>query len=458
MEKVLLVFPREGMERWEGIVAPPSVLFLSAGLKEKGFEVDFSFLEVQSLTLSPPRKLSHYFAIGITLFDDFFLQEAEFAERIPEGPLVALGGITPTMAPLEVFYLFPKANIIFPGEGDRAFGEVLASLKEGKIPRGPWGIRLGGKEKPPQPIPIRESLSRVFPDLSLAEQELEIVLTRGCPRSCIFCTHAHGRLQRRTPLSSVRNWMREFRKKGGERVNLADDDILLDPDYAKEVFRIIGEEGLKIWGVQTSMDSLRLPGAIEALRKAPFVAEPILWIGTDAFLDRRAKRLAKRSRQRDIMWTIEKLEDEGIKNYHYWILTDCLSELEEFVEEFSLVGKLIMNFPGFHLLPNAPFLIPYPYTPAFKRALRLCPERVVYRRILRRAGIKYPLVLLEKPADEVLFHFLNPERTLIPWTFAGEFVEHLRQGKVERAASLLLTLTREQGLDPSPIYRIFEHG
>lgn len=439
-------------------MAPPSVLFLSAGLKEKGFEVDFSFLEVQSLTLSPPRELSSYFAIGITLFDDFFLQEAEFVRRIPPGPLVLLGGITPTMAPVEVFYLFPKANVVFPGEGDKAFGKVLASLRDGKIPRGPWGVRLRGKEKPPQPLPIREELSHVFPDLSLSGEELEIVLTRGCPRSCIFCTHPHGRHQRRTPLSSVRQWMREFRKKGGERVNLADDDILLDPEYAREVFRIIKEEGLRIWGIQTSMDSLRSLKAMEALREAPFVAGPVLWIGTDAFLDRRAKRLAKRSRQEDILRAVERFEEEGIKNYHYWILTDCQSTLEEFAEEFSFVGRLLLKYKNFHLLPNAPFLIPYPYTPAFKRALRLCPERVVYRKILQRRGIKYPLVLLERPADEVLFHFLNPERTLIPWISAGEFVGNLRRVEVERAASLLLTLAREQGIDPSPIYRIFEQG
>ncbi len=456
MEKVLLIFPRTQEDRWKGIYAPPSVIFLSGGLRERGFDVDFSFLDVGLLNLLPPRTLENYFAIGISLFDDFFLEISNFVKSIPTGPLVALGGITPTMAPLEVFHLFPRANIVFPGEGDRLFGDLLLSLKKGKIPQGPWGIRLLGKEIPPAPSPVREDLAWSVPDLEMAGSDLEIVFTRGCPRSCIFCTHAHGRQQRKTPLALVREWMRRFRENGGERVNLADDDILLDPTYASEVFKILREEGLKLWGIQTSMESLRRPSALKAIKEAPFVSEPVLWIGTDAFLQRRAKRLAKRSGPEEIQRTVERLEDVGVSHYHYWILTDCLSTLGEFAEEFSLVAKLMLRFGNFHILPNSPFLIPYPYTPSFKRARRLCPERIVYKAILRDGEVEYPLVALEKPAQDTLYHFLHPGRTLIPWLSPGQFLHHLRQGDVERAASLLLSLLRQEGEDPGPIYRVFE--
>ncbi len=458
MEKVLLLFPRSGEERWKGIRVPPSVLFLAGGLREKGFFVDFSYLEVPRLELSPPRNPHDYFAIGITLLDDFFLEVYRFVNSLPAEPLVALGGITPTMAPLEVFYIFQRANLVFPGEADRAFSGVLSSLKEGRIPPGPWGIRWMGKEKPPEPEPLREDLGRVIPDFSLLLKggELELVLTRGCPRSCIFCTHPHGRLQRKTPLPLVRQWVRQYREMGGEKVNLVDDDILLEPGYARRVFRVFREEGIKLWGIQTSMDSLRNPSALEAIGEAPFSSRPTVWIGTDAFINARARRLAKRAKKEEIEEAVKRLEDMGVENYHYWILTDCLSSLGEFVEEFSAVGRLIRMFSRFHLLPNSPFLIPYPYTPSYKRALIKCRERIVYREIVRKGPVKYPLVLYEKPYSEPLFHFLNPERTLIPWLRAGEFLKRLRQRDLEGASSLLLSLVREEKQDPSPLYSVFE--
>ncbi len=458
MDKVLLLFPRSKEERWRGIRVPPSVLFLAGGLREKGFSIDFSYLEVPQQKLSPPRTLEDYFAIGITLFDDFFPEVYDFVSSLPPEPLVALGGITPTLAPIEVFYIFERANLVFPGEGDRAFAEVLSSLKKGKIPPGPWGIRWMGKEMTPKPEPVRENLGHVLPDLSLLEQdgELELVLTRGCPRSCIFCTHPHGRFQRKTPLSLVRLWMRQYRRRGGENINLADDDILLDPQYAREVFSVLKEEGVKIWGIQTSMDSLRAPLALEVIREAPFSSRPTVWIGTDAFINVRAKRLAKRAKEEEIREAVKSLQDMGVENYHYWILTDCLSSLREFVEEFSAVGRLMRRFSRFHLLPNSPFLIPYPYTPSYKRALLRCRERIVYREIIKKGPVEYPLVLYEKPSSSALFHFLNPAKTLLPWMRAGEFLTRLRQGDLEGASSLLLSLIREEGEDPAPLYSVFE--
>ncbi len=458
MEKVLLLFPRSGEERWKGVKLPPSAAFLSGGLREEGFHSDFSYLEIPSLELTPPRSLEDYFAVGLSLFDDFLPEVYAFVQSIPQETLVALGGITATMAPREVFQIFGRANLVFPGEGDREFARVLSSLREGKFPEGPWGIRWMSREKMPHPEPVRENLANTLLDLSLLGEggELELVLTRGCPRSCIFCTHPHGRVQRRTPLSLVRAWMREYRRRGGRRINLADDDILLHPEYAREVFRIMGEEGVEVWGIQTSMDSLRDPLALEVLEEVPFASGPVVWIGTDAFISPRARRLAKRAREEEIFAVVKELEERGMGNYHYWILSDCQSTLGEFAREFSVVGRLMRDFSRFHLLPNSPFLIPYPYTPSYKRALLKCSERVVYREVLRKNGVEYPLVLYEKPASSALYHFLNPEKTLIPWMRAGEFLARLKEGDLYGASSLLLSLLREEGEDPSPLYSVFE--
>lgn len=427
------------------------MLFLTGGLEASGFSVEFSYLEIPSLHLTPRRTLSEYDLIGISLFDDFFLEILEFSKTIPPYTLLAVGGITPTMAPLETFKFIERANIVFSGEGEILFPALLLNLNRGILPEGPWLLRLQGEKIHPL-SPWREDLSRTPISFSPFTPEdyrkgLELVISRGCPRSCIFCTHVHGRKQRRTPLSLVKTWLREFKSLGGTPVvNLADDDILLEPEYALKVFSLMRKEGFELWGIQTSMDSLINPQAFEAIMAAPFVSKPIIWIGTDVFIKPRAKRLAKKSGEREIENAVIRMEELRIENYHYWILSDCMSSLTEFTEEFLFVVKLLSKHRHFHILPNSPFLIPYPYTPSFKRAILKCSDKIIYRRILRKNGIQYPLVLHEKPASNPLYNLLNPEKSFIPWLRPGEFLELLKNKEIERATSLLISLLREENL------------
>lgn len=451
IERILLLFPRRTEKRWESFSIPPSVLFLTGGLEASGFRVDFSYLEVPSLHLTPKRVPSEYDLIGISLFDDFFLEILEFSRTLPPHTLLALGGITPTMAPLETFTFMERANIVFSGEGETLFPALLINLNRGILPEGPWLLRF--QEEKINPLsPLKEDLSRTPLSFSPFTSEdyrkgLELVITRGCPRSCIFCTHVHGRQQRRTPLSLIKKWLRKFKSLGGLPViNLADDDIMLEPEYALKFFSLLREEGFELWGIQTSMDSLTNPRAFDAIMAAPFVSKPVLWIGTDVFIKQRAKRLAKKSGESDIENAVLRMEKLRIENYHYWILSDCMSSLTEFTEEFLFVIKLLSKYRHFHLLPNSPFLIPYPYTPSFKRVILKCRDKIVYRKILRKNGIQYPIVLHEKPSSDSLYNLLNPEKSLVPWLKPGEFIELLRNKEIERAASLLISLLREERL------------
>ena len=445
IEKVLLLFPRKTEKRWENFSFPPSILFLVGGLEKKGFSVDFSYLEIPSLKLSPSRKISDYQVIGITVFDDFFLEISEFVSKLPSEILVALGGITPTMAPMETFKIIERANVVFAGEGECAFPTLLDALRKGEILDGPWGLRLGNKIYFRKGV-IREDLSLTPISFSVFSEEflqkgLELVVSRGCPRSCIFCTHVHGRIQRQTPPERIKNWLQRFKDSGGKTlVNLADDDILLYPEYAKKVFSVLKQEGFSIWGIQTSMDSLLREDAFYAIMEAPFVSEPVVWIGTDVFISSRAKRLAKKAKEDEIERVVKKLDSIGVRNYHYWILSDCLSTLDEFAEEFSFVASLVRKYKSFHLLPNSPFLIPYPYTPSYKRALLKCRDKIVYRAVVRKNGVEYPIVKYEKPQSFELHELLNPEKSLIPWIKPGEFLEYLRNSQIEKAASMLVSL------------------
>lgn len=159
-------------------------------------------------------------------------------------------------------------------------------------------------------------------------------------------------------------------------VNINDDDILQDPEYAAGIFKLIKNQELRIFGVQTSTASLLNDAGAPARAILNLVADPdlyvegkpLLWLGTDAFVPARARRLGKKlpppDKFRELMAEMERL---GIRHYHYWISSDGDSNWMEFVEELRLIFSFFKGFPGFGLLAHAPFIVPYPSSALFAR-------------------------------------------------------------------------------------------
>jgi hypothetical protein len=159
-------------------------------------------------------------------------------------------------------------------------------------------------------------------------------------------------------------------------VNINDDDILQDPAYAREIFALLKENRFRIFGIQTSPASLvkgdNLPNEkVLDLAADPelFVdGRPLLWLGTDAFLAARARRLGKRlPPPAEFSRLLEAIEKRGLRHFHYWISSDGDSSWEEFVEELALIFGFFRGFPGFGLLAHAPFVVPYPASRMFDR-------------------------------------------------------------------------------------------
>lgn len=109
---------------------------------------------------------------------------------------------------------------------------------------------------------------------------------------------------------------------------------------------------------------------------------PLLWIGTDSFISKRGKKLAKFVPKIEYLIKLLNLfEERKIKNIHYWISSDPDSTWEEFIDEFILIDNLRERFEYFNILAHAPFLIPYSTTPLYSKLLKTDKyiKQIVYK-------------------------------------------------------------------------------
>ncbi len=435
---------------------------MAGGLQQHGIQSDFSLVDVERGILEPPRDLSGYDWVAITIYDEFFLPIKSFAaqlKRTHPGIRVAAGGPMVTLAAHAVAECLQEANLLVRGEADLLFGQILSSLPyperlsrlRGFLLRDKGFTFLADFHHLEVADPSQAFISVDITPPGWERRGLEINTSRGCPRRCLFCSHVHGYTHRTVSPERYGEWLSQFKELLGKRncteptcltVNINDDDILLDLKHAEAVFQQTAEAGFKIWGVQTSISSLmgrRGKKAVKIIAEEKiYVRRPLLWIGTDAFSSQRARRLRKAGvREEAIIHLLEDLEKAGIASYHYWILSDAESDWEDFTEEFLFVWKLKKTFLNFHVLPNSPFLIPFPYTPSYSRVSSLFPERLVVKRWLESSP-PYPLVEHEKPASEYLYWLLHPQRCLIPGLAPGSFLSYLWEENFFEAAKVLL--------------------
>jgi len=385
---LLLYHPADS--RWSGIRLTPASLFLGSALVSSGYR-----FSIQKCNLLHPPSLPDADLLALTLFEDHFLEYRNFfSGRLDSftGLLAAGGPLVTLHGPPAVYHL-PGIHLWFRGEAENFFPRWISAYNRRNL--GDL-LKLGGFffrrsqliifsdfHRPVQLLNLDGLRPRAdFLSPRLKEQGLEINLSRGCRRRCLYCSRVQGARIRKLPAKGFDRLLAEWGAgKASSRpsasratVNINDDDILAEPDYAREVFTLIRRRGFSLWGVQTSLASLFRKDAPDLrvlnLLKAPLLfgnRTPLVWVGTDAFIPDRAAVLGKYippfSSFRRLLGFFEK---NRILNYHYWISSDHRSGWETFVREFTLLITLLKEFPHFHLLAHSPFLIPYPSTALFQ--------------------------------------------------------------------------------------------
>jgi len=447
---VLLIFPYSLKDkRWIRMGIPPSLLFLSSSLKSNSHSVKIKKIPIESEIIL--EEIENFSWIGIPLYDELFIPVRKLIRSIKERfrVKIAVGGPMVTLSPLAVSAHLPEANLIVRGEAEETFGKIL-SLIHDPISNIRELFKIKGFLYRDDKIMISSSFSEIpFPELKFSkmdidsipdeelEKGLEINTSRGCPRSCIYCSHVHGKKVREIPLENIREWINFFKEKVETKnirnpqaltININDDDILLNEKRAEKILKIIYEEGFKIWGIQTSLETIEEKrGTLDFIFNPEFYFgnQPLLWLGTDSFLPERRRRLGRKPLSKKI---IEELigifEKKGARNFHYLILSDHKTDWIEFIEEILFICELQRSYKYFDIIPTSRFLIPYPYTPSF----RTIPIERIEKENLSIKGypqFDYPIVKFAKPQNEQILSLLNPSISFEPLISQKDFVNAL---------------------------------
>lgn len=431
--------------RWADMPVPPSILYLGSKTSKNLIKTDLSILNIEREIVEIPKSSIW----GFTLFDDLLPEAIQYLDKIRDkyDGIIGAGGPFPTLSPIAAIVHIKSLNFLLRGEGEEVITELLyfvSNIRE-NTPSSVFfksfkfsglfyddekffvlsGIDKINRLKTLDSIDIEPS---IIPKNTFSKG-LELNLSRGCPRSCVFCSHVHGKNFRMISkkklekiLLSHKNFIKEKKveKKSAFFININDDDILLGGEKVSEIMNVIKDNGYKIYGFQSSISSfIDKKGSIRkdvmdiVSDKTIYVDYPLLWLGTDAFTEERRKRLGKqRISESNFLKILELFEKRGIKNYHYWIILDGDSNWEEFFKEYFILWEIIKRFKEFELLPTSSYLIPYPYTPSYIKAIKKGDGRVVLRGILKSNFsdiYDYPLIKMEKPEDKALFQALNPE-------------------------------------------------
>lgn len=413
-------------KRWETIQVTSSSLFLGSALSNNGFKVTIKKLPLPPVTIDPALKACDL--IGFTLFEDLFLQSKELLSRFRDeySGLLAAGGPLISLTPLQAAYHLPELNLLVRGEAEFILPGLLNALAaqdlealfsyQGFLFQVPGTVVISDFDHINRPQRFEGfSFNLDFLEKTHLAGGLEVNVSRGCRRACVFCSAVQGKKLRKMHHTQLRDLLGQFSRRleaedvqtpHSRTVNINDDDILQDPDYAGDVFNCIKECGFRLWGVQTSINSLFSKNGEPDLQVLDIIADrelyvadnPLVWCGTDAFVKERSKKLAKIIPDEEQLFRLlEAFESRGVRNYHYWISSDHLSHWNEFVREFMLICRIQSRFSLFGLIAHSPFLVPYSTSPLFKLLKRSgASARIKYKKILHSGETEFLMPLVER--------------------------------------------------------------
>jgi len=464
--------------RWETIHLTASSLFIGSAMANAGFDVVVK-KQILPVTVMDPQLLNCDL-LGFTLFEDLFIRTKDLLSRLGNhfkyNGIIAAGGPLITLTPYQAAFHLPEINLLVRGEAEFILPGMIRAINANDIHR---LLEFKGFLFQVPGIIIISDFNEInipdrfdgfqfnldFLEKNHFEEGLEINVSRGCKRGCIFCSAVQGKQLRQLPKILVDDLLKQFSVKldtfniqspQARTININDDDILQDPAYAQDIFQSIKKNRFQLWGIQTSMDSffdssgkIRFKVLDVIDDRSLYVDDnPLVWLGTDTFFQRRGKRLGKKTpAEMQLLRLIEEFEKREIRNYHYWISSDHLSDWDEFTREFMFIYRLHSRFNYFGLIAHSPFLVPYFTTPVYKRLIHSeeLKNRIKYRQILESDPdlFTFPLVERVETGFRHLNRLLNNEKL----NDGPGFFDYLRQKDFLNAFITLYNFLKQERME-----------
>jgi len=261
-----------------GIIDPPhNLLVIGAALREHGLNVALLDMPVLGLNFTDLRSRLDRLAprvVGIgnhsTYSFPIVKRTAREVKRWRPGAPVIAGGIYVSLCPEETLRRSRDIDAVVIGEGDITAPRLVDALLNGGSPEGLAGVAMRDDSGTPVanlPAPHPEDLDALpLPAADLlpadhyvgAGRRYILSRTRGCPRSCSYCTSAYVKrdIRFRSPVAVVEEMAAAY-SLGFRDFFFYDNMFTLNPGQVRELCRLVVEAHWDIkWICMTSVDKV----------------------------------------------------------------------------------------------------------------------------------------------------------------------------------------------------------
>ncbi|MGB2907732.1 MAG: radical SAM protein [Candidatus Aminicenantaceae bacterium] len=278
MPKIVLIEPRApDLHIYSRFKLPRlGLLILGALMRDRGWEVDWIFEEIQKVDFKQIREAD---LVGISTITSTAPRAYLIADRIrDEGIPVLLGGPHVTFLADEGLQ---HADFVIRGEGEQALMRLIDAWEADRdfssVPN--LSYVVDGEVRHNALGAVEEDLDRIpFPDLSallvagrsiLGHQTIPVQTSRGCPYDCAFCS-VTGMFGRGYRFRSPQNVIEELRQYDSPKNHIFfyDDNFAANPKRLKELLLAMQEEEFSFtWSTQVRADIARREDLVRLMRQ-----------------------------------------------------------------------------------------------------------------------------------------------------------------------------------------------
>ena len=474
IQKVLLVFPPITTPRFlEKICClPMGIAYLGAALRDR-YEVCLldAVVEGHHLDRELGPQLSQYGldpaeiqrwieafqpdVLGVTtLFSNQFPTMAEIVRRAKawNPDLITItGGTHPSFLPERSLRREPALDYIVLGEADESLPALLETLAQGKSPaeldgiayRENGAVRVNPKTRYVQnldtlPFPARDLLPvEKYFEINVpflyyyrSRRNLSFITSRGCPFHCTFCSSTrywgnHYRV--RSPENVLAEMEHLIEKYGVEELKFEDDNLVVNTQRAKAIFRGMIERGFNLkWNMPNGVMVMSLDDdELLDLMKRSGCYEVVLALesGDQEVIDQIVQKPINLQKAERI---VAKVKAHGIETHAFFIVGFPGETRQQILNTFAYARRLKLDkiypfsftpLPGTELyricleqglLPKEDqvethqYALAQSYTPAFSRKeLEALMNREYWRNTLRCA-LRNPPYFVRKYLSHVV--------------------------------------------------------